>query len=198
MRSTATSSARLLLVIVAICYSSATIANASQFSTDAAYSVFGSNGGSFGSASSDIDGTMFGSPDLTGGWITYSGNVTNFVSTTFCDEGICFVIFTGDLNSGSVSFGDSSYAFQGQITGGTITGSYYVSFGAFYETDVFSFTGAWNNGYQGVGGVGIIDVAGGNDGSFSVSTTTPEPGTIVMFGSSLVGLFGVLRLRRGN
>jgi hypothetical protein len=99
--------------------------------------------------------------------------------------------------------------FMGSITGGTSSGWTWtvcnVCIGDPLDQWVYDFTfrGTWSNGWYSKGsaytsinyfdsGIGSIDMI------TSTTSPTPEPGTFVLFGSSMLGAAGVLRRRWGK
>ena len=199
MKSKGVFSLRILLVIT-ICCSALTVARASQLYSEYDfwdYVYQGAGGGSINYS--------YGTPDLLGGNVIFVGNMTNFQSTTWCEPNpdcsnwtFMETDYSADLNSGSVWFGASSYDFQGSITGGYLYGYMWnYSFGASgeYEHDEFNFAGTWNTGWTADGffffDSSVHDIG---QGVFLVyTTTTPEPSSIALFGSGILGLVGVLR-----
>ena len=188
---------RVLLVMV-VCCSIVGMANADHWVSS--YNWLASE--RFGSGQGTQYGITFGPPYLVDGTLTYTGNVTNFESTTVCYTPLPYctyymTTFSGSLNSGSISFGDVSYAFQGAITSGYFNGSTgFEQLGRYYfvENSYFDFSGRWNNGWTSTGFyeyIGLCCDAG--QGYTQMTTTSPEPSTLLMLGSGILGLVGVRR-----
>ena len=103
--------------------------------------------------------------------------------------------------------GVGSYAFSGWITGGTseVYGTTPVDFVGLCvenpescisaEYDDVQFVGRWNNGWRSEGDVyAWFSNGGGYQGGFiDMTTYTPEPSSVVLLGSGILGIAGVLR-----
>src|SRR3974390_3272226 len=92
-------------------------------------------------------------------------------------------------------------SFTGSITSGSVSGQWWTFNGAtgiVTELDQFSFSGKWNNGWIADGAYNLSFAScascGYSTGFLSVYTTTPEPNSLILFGSSVLG--GVVVLRR--
>jgi hypothetical protein len=156
-----------------------------------------------------VAGLLMGATPLIQYAVSISAPITNFEVTPPCGPE-CPQYFTGDLNSGSLSFqgtgplGEFPYDFSGYITpGGSIVGGVTCdSFGcSWVESVLIDFVGQPSNGVQSAGYI-ILDGAsygsGGGDAGFlnMVSTPLPEPNSVFLFGSGILGLVSVLRRRR--
>ena len=129
-----------------------------------------------------------------------------------CGNGMCtfygFAPITGGTADGNLyhwngSSFDPFATFTGWVTGGGVdktevyTGDVLTQYNHQYRYD---FVGAWSNQWHTSGSVytwgiwdGINDPGGGS--YFDVTTQTPEPGTILLLGSGLLGLAGVIRTK---
>jgi PEP-CTERM motif len=186
---------RRFLLVVAVCLSILAIAHADNFSSSAAYDlddvygvvccnlIPGYNTLKYDSGYGEIYFTEYGMPDLAGGELSYD---TLVLWSYVYSSGQ----FNGGLGYGSFVFGDSSYLFEGTVTGGWTEGSFYGN----YQEDYITFAGSWNDGAPAIGTyTGYYNVPGiGYQGYINVELT-PEPGTMVLFGSAVVAIAGVLR-----
>jgi len=87
-------------------------------------------------------------------------------------------------------------SFSGFITGGTFFAQAWGPvWPEYWDQAWFDFSGAWTNGLSTTGydyTTNSIDAAGG---WFTITTVTPEPGTIGLVGLGIVGLYSRLRRR---
>jgi PEP-CTERM motif len=158
-----------------------------------------------------VGGSLMGDTQSINYSLSLSAPITNFQVTPPCGPG-CEQYFTGNLNSGSLSFqgigalGQDPYEFAANITpGGSIIGGVTCdSFGCTWvESVLIEFVGQPSHGLQSSGNL-ILDGAsyggGGGDSGFlnMVSTPVPEPNSILLFGSGILGLATVLRRRRSR
>jgi PEP-CTERM motif len=139
-----------------------------------------------------------------------SATVSNFFEQSYCSP-YCTYFWGGDFSQGSVTidallFNGSStrdIQFTGLINSGSFNTSYTENncgdcpFGLEYID--FAFSGQWSNGWQSTGGVNVENAYGGNGGGTLVlNTQTPEPASLMLFGSGVLGLAGMLRRRLGR
>jgi len=123
-----------------------------------------------------------------------------------CDDlGLsCFGEASG-LITGGMAIGDIYYSsdsgvfatFTGSIVGGSVYewmsfGNGWISWQNYYWYD---FAGTWTNGFSTIGSAYTSTSSGGNSGYYHLTTVTPEPGTLLMLGSGVLGLAGVVRGR---
>lgn len=139
----------------------------------------------------------------------------NLPNSTFCvsppiEGWNCVTTWNGNAFGGSVAFldvklneGDPALTFSGWMSGGQITGGRWTdcigSCGDQYNQWSFDFTfrGVWSNGWWSEGSANaIIPSVGETDASLQMTTfTTPEPGTLLMLASGILGLGGIARKR---
>lgn len=210
MRHFGKSGMRVVLVI-AVCFSAVSISQADAIATlyTGNFPVATNGSTVWQPWSLQVAGLLMGATPLIQYGVSLSSPITNFEVTPPCGPG-CPQYFTGNLNSGSLSFqgvgpfGQFPYDFTGYITsGGSITGGVTCdSFGcSWVESVLIDFVGQPSNGVQSTGYV-ILDGAsygqGGGDSGYlnMVSTPVPEPNSILLFGTGVLGLAGVLRRRR--
>jgi hypothetical protein len=89
------------------------------------------------------------------------------------------------------------------MSGGKITGFRVDTIGSNVWQFDFVFSGIWSNGWRSEGVADILECApidasldcyADVEGSLEMTTsTTPEPGTLLMLGSGVLGLAGVAR-----
>ena len=108
-------------------------------------------------------------------------------------------------NAGLFSFSGTVtgiYSGNGLVVGPGLLGPYAV----LNETDIFGFSGRWNNGWYSIGtftgnlnwkiATGEFGYSGSYNGNIvTLTSTTPEPSSFLLFGSSLLGAAGMLRRR---
>jgi hypothetical protein len=125
----------------------------------------------------------------------------------------CYESYSGTFVGGTMSFylDDPAPAFTAAITGGSYSGSQaclgYYPFCSISDSQTFTFTGQWENGWTSVGSFsgsfqqdGAVPNSGG---TLTMTTTTapapvPEPGTITLLGLGMVLVAACLRLRLRN
>ena len=143
----------------------------------------------------------------------FNAPISNFQETPWCGFD-CPQYATGTINSGTVSFSGADesgqnppYNFTGFIlAGGTFSGEVVCDLQGCAWDENADFRFQSQSGSNGWMSSGELNISGGNDGSggqdFGIlsmttqSATTPEPGTILLFGSGLAGLVGLAR-RKG-
>jgi hypothetical protein len=131
-----------------------------------------------------------------------------------CDDSsyrIDWTYYDGSAVGGSVAMlarfqdADPNLSFTGWMTGGHITGyiqtvcTLCVGDGFNEWTYDVDFRGTWSNGWWSEGTLLAMHVTSGdNYGSLELSTNTPEPGSFMLFGPSILGAAGLLRRRLGK
>lgn len=200
-----------VILVIAFCFSAVSITQA-----DAIASLYtgnfpvATNGSTVWQPwSFQVAGLLMGTTPLIQYEVNLSAPITNFEVTPPCGPA-CPQYFTGNLNSGSLSFqgsgpfGQFQYDFTGYITpGGSIIGGVSCdSFGcSWFESVLVDFVGQPSNGLQSTGYM-ILDGAsygsGGGDSGWlnMVSTPTPEPNTTALLGTGIIASVGALRRRR--
>ena len=98
--------------------------------------------------------------------------------------------------------------FTGSITGGSVSGWTQTVCSLCFGDPInqwtygLTFRGTWSNGWYSQGSANARLSFNSGEGSIYMTTSTtsptPEPGTFVLFGSSLLGAVGVLRRRWGK
>ena len=156
----------------------------------------------FGSLRTDV---QFGNGQL--GLLAYDGNVTWDVSIT-CDTDTCYKSAVGNFASGPLTIDVGNYVFSGEITGGTASAwgsspiEYYQECEDVFinclsaDTEDVYFVGRWNNGWWSEGESYSAYSWDGplyDWGTLNMTTYTPEPSSMVLVGSGILGLAGVLR-----
>jgi hypothetical protein len=193
------------LLLVVICSLAAVPANADHI---VRYMTGGFGYDTFGADAGPLVGPFYGNNDgvyVYGYWSLSPGGTYN--SVTQCDQ-----------------FGDCGTLYWGNIIGGTVTMTAYLPdnttitlvkawdirgfFQGFYGGDCpdcydanqqswYSFDGLWSNGWESSFiGSETWDIFFYWDGGFAITTqTTPEPTSIVLLGSGVLGLIGYGRKR---
>ena len=136
-----------------------------------------------------------------------STSVSNFTEQIQCfDVGlqVCNYTWGGDITGGKITMDmslnlDGSFSnvhFMGTITGGRFDEGYIDSCfpGVCWAqwTDL-SFSGQWSNGWKSTGEVEVQSNNSGSGGKMFLYTQTPEPASLCLFGSGMLGVVGVLR-----
>ncbi len=98
--------------------------------------------------------------------------------------------YLAGFNSGSIGItGPYGLTFNGTVTQGS------VEYSLAYESAEVAFSGTWSNGLYGSGSAEVfISASEGASSNFDI-TTAPEPASLALFGSGVLGLAGVLRRR---
>ena len=136
----------------------------------------------------------------------FSAPITNLLEAGNCGVS-CF--FTGNINSGTVSFDghDNSlhqppYDFTGSILSGGTFGAWETcdQISCEWQANVtFDFRSQSSDGWLSTGNLqfigGCADGVCEENGTLSQHTFAPEPGSLILFGSGIAGLTGVLRRR---
>jgi hypothetical protein len=133
---------------------------------------------------------------------------------TDCGNGICVFMGQGPIIGGT-AIGDLfqvvggnfiPYAtMNGWVTGGTVDKTEVYESGVLTQFNYqyhYNFVGVWTNQWHTSGAVYGFNVwdgtgqqgPGGSD--FTLTTSTPEPGTVMLLGSGLLALAGALRRNR--
>jgi hypothetical protein len=145
---------------------------------------------------------------------SFSAPIDNFQETPWCGYD-CPQYATGTIGSGTVSFtgGDYSgnnpnYNFTGFIlAGGTFSGEVLCDPVSCAWDESVDFRFQSQSGTNGWSSTGEVNMSGGNDGQgqgqdlgiLSMTTrsaTTPEPSSVLLFGSGLMCVIGVMRRKR--
>ena len=145
-------------------------------------SVCGVDPGNTGSpASGEADFSDLGYPYWSFSFLTGPADSWSQVGGTY----------SAGFNSGSISItGPYGLTFNGIVTQGDSRESLAG------EHAGVEFTGYWSNGLYGYGDADVFITLGqGASANFDITTVAPEPGSLIMFGSGILGLAGVLRRR---
>jgi len=107
---------------------------------------------------------------------------------------------TGGTATGTVyHFDGTNYIpqayFSGSISGGMFDKLSWNLYGTDYYWDKYwyDFSGTWTNGWITKGSGYSSPSSDGNIGEFTITTTTPEPGTLGLLGLGIVGFYSRLR-----
>jgi hypothetical protein len=142
----------------------------------------------------------------------FNGDVTGFQETPYCGLD-CPQYYSAEINSGTVQFSgydqtevNPNYNFTGIIEpGGTLTGEIVCdNQGCAWQNEI-SITFQSTSGTNGWHSSGSLSWMDGNDGSggsgfgnltlLTQQGSTPEPSSLVLFGSGILGLGALLRRR---
>jgi PEP-CTERM motif-containing protein len=134
------------------------------------------------------------------------GSSGNYTFDLNCDGRWCSFLGQANLAGGYVSMDEDQYQFSGRITSGSseLWGLFLEADGCpdlLYcvdtESEVFAFVGFWNNSWATTGRFDDWFTYYNFNAYYDLEmvTTTPEPGTLFLFGSSVLGVMGVLRRR---
>lgn len=130
-----------------------------------------------------------------------------YQSQTTCDQQleICQTYFWGNLTGGtgamSVTLPDNSVI---TLTAFSIRGGFFGEIcncsDEFDQSSDYTFVGYWSNGwFSKVSGYDDWDLFYNGSGTMQITTeTTPEPTTLALLGSGLLGLIGYGRKRLGS
>lgn len=140
-----------------------------------------------------------------------STSVSNFTEQIQCfDVGfqVCNYTWGGDITGGKIAMDmglnlDGSFSnvhFIGTITGGRFGEAYTeicypIGICWLQWTDLF-FSGQWSNGWKSTGEIEVqqnLTQNSGSGGNMFLYTQTPEPASLCLFGSAMLGIVGVLR-----
>ena len=149
------------------------------------------------------------------GRFSFNGSISNYSDGQVCPiPSTCMEVWSGTFSGGSVSWGGSTnqsveYLFTGTITDGSFSGDAGCnSEGECSNSNraTFSFTSTWTNGWRSDGTL-LVDSctaflsclsAPGSIGSLSITTMTPEPGSMTLLGSGILAVAVFLRRRVRN
>ncbi len=153
-----------------------------------------------------VSDTEFVSPTLNFAF-DFSAPITNLTVSGNCSFSCDF---TGNIDSGTVSFGGYDnfgqhppYNFTGSILSGGTFGAWetcdqiscewqtHVTFDFGSQSSDYGWLSTGNMRYIG----GCADGACEEIGTLSQHTLAPEPGSLILFGSGILGLAGVIRRR---
>lgn len=175
-----------------------------SFNVGQAYTIHGSGGGTV-----EFQLTSPGS-------LFFSGIVGNYREDPPCFVGPCDQQYGGDITGGGISFDTwlqvsptdlEDLGFGGTITGGGFSGDNHLGVTALdtflSERAGFGFTGRWSNGWFGTGSLDVSwtytpDIIVNQSGTLNLVTFTPEapePSTLALLGSGILGLTATLRRR---
>jgi hypothetical protein len=138
----------------------------------------------------------------------FSAPISNFQKTGDCSVS-CY--FTGNINSGTVSF-DGHDNFEQHppydFTGSILSGGTFSAWETcdpincdWQSTVTFDFRSQASDGWLSTGDLQFISGCADSqndcewNGTLSQHTFAPEPGSLILFGSGIAGLTGVLRRR---
>jgi len=113
-----------------------------------------------------------------------------------CDPYQCMGVGTALITGGSVigQMTIDSAVFSGAIGGGTFQDFQIIDLGSGNTIDNqlydYTFAGSWTNGWTTFGGANAdIESQGRPDSSYNLTTYSPEPGTLALAASALVGVY---------
>lgn len=152
-------------------------------------------------------------PDTVQVWmqVDFSALVSSFSETVNCytiPASFCVYDWQGTFNGGSVpitativggSFPNNTFTyltFAGSITGGTFAGEFDTYCSPCLPGDVdlrLNLAGIWSNGWKSQGSLDLYTDYDGTGGGMILSTTVPEPGSLLFLGSGLTLLASALR-----
>jgi hypothetical protein len=145
------------------------------------------------------------------GWhVTFADTYTGYYEyIDYCHYGGCKINFSAVIDGGSIQFSldnqGQSYVFDGDILSGQLGGYYCTAYmvcppGMNTYSISFQFDGTWSNGWPAQGDLWAMENDFYHNGLVRIVTevpesTIPEPSTLVMLGSGVLGLAGVIRRR---
>lgn len=159
-------------------------------------SADGEVGGNVGTAA--VGGTTFS----TGNFVSTNGTTWTFgpaAANSFTINGCGGPCFQGSIVSSSlVSIaGGSTFAFTANLVIGNMSSALFTLMGIPVPADLNNWVGSVNGTLH-----GTLTANGGGGTSFSsldlIVAPVPEPGTLALFGSGLIGMAGYLRRKIGS
>jgi hypothetical protein len=142
----------------------------------------------------------------------FSALVPDFEESIGCSQGRCVYDWGGDLNGGPIGitveilFPDGStqtLTFAGVVNSGFFFADYAIGlpdcpFGCGIQDVSAGFSGQWSNGWRSTGTINMsaeLNLAV-STGTLGLITQTPEPVSLCLFGSGILGLGAVLRRKQ--